>query len=374
MSLFQTGFKVDASVPVASTSTAAHTAAGSAHKKRKRGSNAATATEGLLSAQVTSGQPNSSSKDPAQSSPKGKSEEIDIYRMLEGSTAATSSKQASTSAKTSEAVVNIEKLMKKLERMEKGAKAEKAGSISSPAGNKKQKIDNEKNSKPPNAGQKSSIEKGKGTDASSTANTMEAATSSTIQNGAAESTKAKNKKNKKKKDAESAQKVEYVPDEAALAKREARRLKKENQLLSKKPSSAVLQGNGDGQDKPSAGDESTMHIDILESANPVADSVPEGQAGARQTKNKGKGKKAAATGEISTVKLAGQQHAPSVQEDSQVNQTSPKKKEKLKQNQVEPIVSPAKESEAGMTELQKRMQKKLGGARFRWINEQLVSK
>ncbi|KAK9895641.1 hypothetical protein P389DRAFT_160212 [Cystobasidium minutum MCA 4210] len=38
-----------------------------------------------------------------------------------------------------------------------------------------------------------------------------------------------------------------------------------------------------------------------------------------------------------------------------------------------PISSPAKEVDSGMTDLQKRMQKKLGGARFRWINEQLYT-
>lgn len=183
-----------------------------------------------------------------------------------------------------EAEVNLEKLMAKLKQAEKGTGANATSSKSREAGRdgavanwKKQlastsTISPEKPTEKPLNGKKQGKQ-------------PEKREKSTTAAAAPESGKAIGKAGKAKSS------EPYVPDEAALAKREARKLKKQRKEESKKPDEAAVNGS-----------------------EPVEDV---------------------------TMEVASSEAGPS----------NP---------------NPA------MTDLQKSMQKKLGGARFRWINEQLV--
>lgn len=128
MSLFHTGFSVDAAVPVASTSTTAHPAAGSIHKKRKRNnedeSNSNDDKTGSK-ANVDSGANTSlvvasSSTNLPVTKPKPTTSVTSINNDVDMSVLSGQGQQQST-----ETVVNIEKLMKKLQRMEKEVKQRK---------------------------------------------------------------------------------------------------------------------------------------------------------------------------------------------------------------------------------------------------------
>lgn len=377
MSLFQTGFKVDASTPVASTSTTGNPAAGSAHKKRKRENNEATKIDDILNNTIHNayGAAASSATQPSSSGPSKKHEEIDSLQLLGHGM---DNKKQSSSSNTAEAVVNIEKLMKRLEKMEK-AEHEKTTHVN---GNKKPKIGNAA----------TDALKGKGKDGNAVPLGKDRKAA------AVDPSKAKKTQNKKKKKDDSAPKVDYIPDEAALAKREERKLKKEIYATTKKPSTAVKKGEDETQEQEA--DESAMHIDVLESTaapslpakapseEAPADSVPTeeiAQATPQESKKKSKAKKVAATEKqpISEQVQAEPEVRSPVKEAKQVKQKpTTTKKEKVVENKEQrpsapiPALVPAPAasgSDAGMTDLQKKMQKKLGGARFRWINEQLVS-
>lgn len=249
--------------------------------------------------------------------------------------------------RTAEAVVNIEKLMKKLEKMEKnsGGKALKDDG-SSPMKNKKAKI--EEDDKPAEDNGKGKNNADSATSGSASASAAQATSESIAPKNEKKSTKNKKNKDKNKKKETDSVKPEYIPDAEALAKREERKRKKEARLAgsTKTTSTSAATAIEDGEmavDGDAEADVSSMHIDTLEeTAAPVLEPILSADARTPMSSKKMKQKTKTDIATASPVAV-------------EVN--SAKAKDII---------------EDGMTDLQKRMQKKLGGARFRWINEQLV--
>lgn len=286
--LFRTGFAVDAIAPVASTSTLPG-APGSASRKRKRANAEDKASSGTKNGDDSKELARTSQNSNVPSKKHGKDKSA-----VTGAAAGIDQISQKQNVAVEGPQVNIEKLMKKLQQME---------------GTKSRGSDNKKSKKE---------------STSSKADNVEAQSLSSVAEDKQASSPQSHKKAKKAKQDKSngndigndasakakrsnLNKPDYVPDEAALAKREERKKKKAAKLAA---AAAAAADTASQQGHDSIDEVSTMDVETIPTSRQDGEST-----------------------------------------DALVPQSS---------------------QSGTVTDLQKKMQKKLGGARFRWINEQLV--